>query len=189
MPAPKQKRGSSKQDYGTWPPFLRAVESVFGPITLDLAATSANKVVPRYFSPTPDLESSGVDSLKQDWAATLGLGLGFLNPGFGHIPPWVKKAVVEGKRGARTLVLVPASVSSEWFYLYVWRHCVAHFLFPKFPFLGMEEVGVFPKDLMLLEYGTSRRGIAHFNWERSIPEELRLPGWEKREKKLTKNAT
>jgi len=79
---PAQKPGKSRQDYGTPPEFLRAVERKFGQIVVDLAAHERNHVAPDYYGPH-------TNSLVQDW--TKHEGVLWLNPPFGKPEPWAAK--------------------------------------------------------------------------------------------------
>lgn len=114
----------SKQDYQTPHEFIKAVEKKFGRIVLDLAASADNAQTERYYS-------IDQDSLQQDWLKLLGLLKSFkeysvfwLNPPYADITPWVKKCadldehLVSGK--PRLVVLLPASVGSNWFRKYVY---------------------------------------------------------------------
>jgi hypothetical protein len=57
-------RGRSKQDYGTPWEFIHAVQSRFGPLRFDLAASTENQKALEHWGP-----DVGIDSLTQDWAA------------------------------------------------------------------------------------------------------------------------
>jgi phage N-6-adenine-methyltransferase len=100
-------RGQSKQDYETPMEFIRAVEKRFGPLTVDLAASAENAKAPRHISEKEN-------SLICPWAATA-VDNCWLNPPFGNIAPWAKKCAEESEHGARILMLVPASIGSNWF--------------------------------------------------------------------------
>jgi len=111
MPEPKQKPGSSKQDYGTPWPLIRAIEARWGPLTIDLAARSDNAKCPEFITPQED-------SLRQNWIERIGSGAAWLNMEFADIDPWVKKSsiwFVESPRQGSIITLTPASIGSEWF--------------------------------------------------------------------------
>lgn len=132
----------SKQDYGTDPEFARAVEKRFGPIAWDLAAGAENALAPLYFSEEQD-------SLEQDWSGLHG-NL-WLNPPYKHILPWARKCrETRLDLDARILLLVPASVGSEWFAEHAWGHATILFLRPRLTFAG--EAMPYPKDCMLCAY-------------------------------------
>ena len=101
---PAQKPGKSKQDYATPWPFIRALETRFGRIELDLAATKDNTKAPLFITPEQD-------SLTVDWDR-MDAKLAFLNPPFNLCGDFARKCA----RAERLpiLFLVPASVGSEW---------------------------------------------------------------------------
>lgn len=140
---PAQKRGESRQDYGTPPELKAALERRFGPLAFDLAATAENTLVPgAYFD-------EWRNSLVQDWAR-IG-GTLFLNPPFAQIMPWAKKCRAEAEQGARILMLVPAAVGSVWFATHVHRHALVLALVGRITFVG--ETQPYPKDCMIAAYG------------------------------------
>ena len=146
---PPQKRGRSRQDWATPPNFLTAVKKrlLIGEFTFDLAASPSNRVCEGFFS----IED---DSLSKDWAA-LGKGWLWLNPPFGDIGPWVRKAREEARKGASIAVLVPASVGSNWWRDYVHQNmCDVYFLNGRITFVGAPDP--YPKDLALLLYHHAR---------------------------------
>ena len=138
----------SKQDYGTPWDFLDAVESRFGKLAFDLAATDENTVVPDdgvlklHYTPQDD-------SLSQCW--TQHKGLLWLNPPFARISPWVKKCDESHGAGRVILLLTPASVGSNWFSVYVYRKAYVLFLRPRLTFRGADDP--YKKDCMLSVYG------------------------------------
>lgn len=139
-------RGKSKQDYRTPREFLRAVEFRFGTIQFDLAA-SERYVCAEFFSEADD-------ALKQKWPTDK---LCWLNPPFGNIAPWARKCGEEARLfGVRVLLLVPASIGSNWY----WHNCAPHAhtlcLHPRLTFVGAHDP--YPKDLMLCAFGPDKRG-------------------------------
>ncbi len=163
---PEQKPGRSKQDYSTPRPFLDAVERRFGPIRIDLAAHERNHVVPAYFGKGSAL---GEDSFAQDWAKHAGVL--WLNPEFDNIDPWAAKCREDGRRGARPLLLVPASIGSNWFVRQVHHHALVLAIRPRLSFDG---VNPYPKDLILAAYGPwIAPGFTTWNW--SHPTETCAP--------------
>lgn len=138
------KRGKSETVVGTPQVFVEAVETKFGELTIDLAASPENHKRSRYFSKEDD-------SLAQDWENAIGKGIGWLNPPYNNITPWAIKGDEEGKRGAKILMLVPASVGSNWFRDYVHDMHRVIFLNGRIQFVGQK--WGFPKDLMLVGFG------------------------------------
>ncbi|MCK9358140.1 MAG: phage N-6-adenine-methyltransferase [Dehalococcoidia bacterium] len=141
MTRPAQRPGSSRQDYGTPPEFLRAVERRFGPVTFDLAAHAGNSVVPGYHSPADD-------SLVQDW--TRHNGTLWCNPPFGRPEPWAAKCARSKGPGRRILLLTPASVSTEWFADHIYGQARVYAVRPRLTFVGC--TASYPGDLILSVY-------------------------------------
>lgn len=144
MSMPAQRPGRSESTVETPADFMAAVEAKFGPIVLDLAATAENAKAERFFTPQDD-------SLKQCWA-DLPFGNRWLNPPYSDIAPWVKRAFDSYTTFTPVLVLVPASVGSNWWADYVHEKCCVYLLRPRLTFVGHKSS--YPKDLALLEYGT-----------------------------------
>lgn len=156
---PKQKPGRSVQDVGTPEEFIMAVEAKFGNLSVDLAATSRNAKAPAWISPEEN-------SLKKKWRFGGNL---WLNPPFGNIRPWVAKCDrftrdAKAPMGQRILVLVPASVGSNWFAEHAWEKARIFFIRPRLQFVG-HDAG-FPKDLMLMVYGMMP-GIELWQWKKT----------------------
>jgi phage N-6-adenine-methyltransferase len=161
MAEPKQKPGSSKQDYGTPWSLIRAIEARWGSLTIDLAARADNAKAPLFITPEED-------SLKQNWTERIGGGLGWLNPEFADIDPWARQC----KRyevGSDFIMLTPASIGSEWFA----EHCEGNTkivgLRPRIKFEGCHNLdknkqrrcddsclgcASYPKDCMLSLWGS-----------------------------------
>lgn len=102
-------RHSSKQDLGTPWPFVWACEQKWGPIAWDLAASANNTKAPRYLG-------KRINSLKQDWTDILRRDIGWLNPEFDPVAPWIDKVCLECEKGARLIVNTRASVGADWFW-------------------------------------------------------------------------
>lgn len=155
-------RGGSRQDYGTPPEFLLAVQRLlhipyFG---WDLAASKENAKAARFFTEADD-------SLKQAWHALYYNAAMpewlWLNPPFSNIEPWAAKACDEARMGAFVAMLVPASVGANWWRDYVDGWAFVHFLNGRLTFEG--ETTPYPKDCALLTYQPSRiSGYRIFNW-------------------------
>jgi DNA N-6-adenine-methyltransferase (Dam) len=150
---PKQKPGRSEQTVATPRDFLDAVETRFGKMTWDLAATADNCVIKgglRRFGPDhPDPMKR--DAFTNDWSKLKG-NL-WCNPPFGDIAPWAKKCreSVVHSGAQRIFLLVPASVGSNWFREHVFCWAQVLFLSPRLTFVGHTQA--YPKDLMLAIYG------------------------------------
>jgi phage N-6-adenine-methyltransferase len=161
---PAQKPGKSEQAVGTPPEFLVAVRTALSikQFDIDLAATHQNRVCPYYFAP-PDTNffvagHRGNDAFAHPWKQ--GNGWNWLNPPYTNIEPWVARGRQQWlDHMARTAILVPASVGSNWFRDHVHRKATVWFLNGRLTFVGHPTC--YPKDLMLVLYG--RAGL-HGNW-------------------------
>jgi phage N-6-adenine-methyltransferase len=153
-----QRRGKSKQDFQTPKDFLYAIESRFGVIAIDLAARKDNAVCEQFISPEQD-------SLKQDWAALRMLPgeVAFVNPPFSDLDPWAAQLETTRYCSWWTLMLCPASVSSNWYIEHV-RGKVVEFSMPRLKFIGADST--YPKDLILLAAGFGAIGYGHFDWRK-----------------------
>lgn len=151
---PRQKPGASVQDYGTPPELVRAAAHRFGAITWDLAAHERNAVSDLWIGEQQN-------SLSVAWSE-LSHGVLWLNPPFGAITPWARKCAREAARGARILLLTPASVGANWFWDYVAPHALVLALTPRLTFVG--ETQPFPKDCILSAFGFGRRGFKRWRW-------------------------
>ena len=143
---PKQKPGKSDQEIGTPPEFITAAARKLGlwgeRFTFDIAATGGvNNVAVRFFSKADD-------ALVKDWPTE---GQNWLNPEFDDIAPWVKKAYMQGRLGASTAVLVPASTGANWWKLWVDQKAHILQLNGRINFIGYPDA--YPKDCALLLYG------------------------------------
>lgn len=142
MSMPEQKRGGSRQDYQTPPELINAVKRRFKieEFAIDLAADHTNCQAAKHYSPDDN-------SFEQIWNS--GDGYAWLNPPYNHIEPWVKKAYVS-RMVCRTLMLVPASVGSNWYRDWVNRKVTTIFLNGRITFVDCYDP--YPKDCMLLNY-------------------------------------
>lgn len=150
---PAQCPGSSKQDYGTPPELLSAVEQRFGQIAFDLAADVENAVVPLCFTKADD-------ALAQDWTRLRGVL--WLNPPFARIAPWAAKCLESASRGRTIVMLTPASIGARWFEAHVNRSALVLALAPRLTFLGCPTP--YPKDCMLSVYGDHAPGFEVWRW-------------------------
>lgn len=151
------QRGNSRQDYGTPPAFIYAVEKRFGKLSVDLAAHSRNHKARSFLT----------NSFTRDWRKLSGLL--WLNPPFDKITPWAKKCAEEGAfNGAKILLLVPASVGSNWFRDYVANVAHTVFLNGRISFDGKNP---YPKDCMLCLFG--------FNGSQGVPGCFSIWSWNK----------
>ena len=163
---PAQRPGQSEQDVETPSDFLRAVVRRFGPLTWDLAATVENRKAPFCYTPEQD-------SLVQHWHHERHRGNLWLNPPFGDIARWARKCAEESalvhadpertdRYDWRVLLLVPASVSANWYAEHVHGRALVMPLRPRLTFVGQDDP--FPKDLMLAAFG-ERPGFEPWRWD------------------------
>lgn len=117
---PKQKPGKSYQEYRTPVELLIAVKKRLhiGDFSLDVAASKENSVAFSYYTEEDD-------GIVQDWETN---GWNWCNPPFGDITPWVAKGYSESLKGASTVMLLPASVGSDWWKDYVEQYSYQVFL-------------------------------------------------------------
>jgi hypothetical protein len=87
----------------------------------------------------------------------------WLNPPFGQCNKFAEKSRNEMLKGARILMLTPASVGSEWYSEFVkdFAHSIA--LRPRLVFEG--ETSPYPKDLMLTVFHSSISGFSTWRWK------------------------
>lgn len=158
--APEQKPGRSQQDRVTPVEFIEAVTRRWGPIDVDLAASDGQQRAPRWITPEQD-------TLAQDWCKLQGLL--WLNPRFCDAAVYLEKCKRSAGPGRTILVLLPASVSTDYFARHVWPAAgpLARVIAvrPRIAFVG-ESAG-FPKDLMLVGYGLEP-GFETWNWKEAL---------------------
>lgn len=157
MTEPAQKPHRSKQNYATPREFLSAVEARFGRIVFDLAAEPETSAAGLAFFSKED------DALTQDWGgSTPEPGWLWLNPPFGDIASFAAKCAEESAKGAKILMLVPASIGSNWFRDHVLGKAMVLGLNPRMSFDG---IAMYPKDLMLCVYAHGVNGFDQWRWK------------------------
>lgn len=143
---PRQRPGKSEQTVETPPEFLAAVLQKLDieEFAIDLAATRENSKGRQFVA--------GADPSRPatNWTRSIPIGeYAWLNPPYSDIRPWVQKAY-ECQRPV--VVLVPASVGSNWWRDWVHEKALVLFLNGRIQFVG--HTAGYPKDLALLLYGT-----------------------------------
>lgn len=156
MAEPAQKPHSSKQTYATPREFIDAVQAKFGSIAFDLAAERETSVTGPLACFTKE-----DDALEQEWAGEIRDWL-WLNPPFGDIGSFAEKCAAESAKGARILMLVPASIGSNWFRDHVLGKAMVFGLNPRMSFDGKSP---YPKDLMLCVYANGVHGFDQWRWK------------------------
>ncbi len=159
MTEPAQKPHLSKQDYATPVEFIIAVEAKFGHIGFDLAAEPDTSKAGPYSCFTKE-----ENALTKDWHELATNGWLWLNPPFGDIGAFAEKCAIESEKGARILMLVPASIGSNWFRAHVLRKAMVFGLNPRMSFDG---IAMYPKDLMLVVYTNGVNGFDQWRWKES----------------------
>ena len=169
---PAQQPGKSKQDVRTPVVFLTAVKWRLGidAFVVDLAASRANTVAKQFYS-----ERS--NALVQSWVFD---GWGFLNPPFGDLRPWVQKAYEEARKGARTAMLVPAGVGSNWWRDFVHEKARVLLLNGRITFVGHKQP--YPKDCALLLFARYKAGDLY---NRDLTPGYDVWTWAREQKKAT----
>lgn len=157
-------RGSSRQNYRTPLEFLAAAAARFGRLAWDLAADAESSVAApdHYFGPDSPCAS---DALAIDWSTDTRLPTGgtlWCNPPFATIAPWAEHCAALRDRGGWALLLVPASVGTEWWSRHVHGVGYALWLAPRLKFVGCADP--YPKDLALVAYGYGVTGAAPWRW-------------------------
>jgi phage N-6-adenine-methyltransferase len=150
---PAQKPGRSKQNYMTPACFIEPVKRRLGiaDFDIDLAAEPDTAQAPIYFTKEDDAFAA------PSWK--IGDGWNWLNPEYADIGPWVERAGNESvNNDARTALLIPASVGSNWWRDYVHAKCEVLFLNGRIPFIADKPKWLYPKDCALLLY--SRDALA-----------------------------
>ena len=103
---------SKSNEWATPQDFFDKLNSMYGPFTLDAAASLDNYKVGKYYTESDD-------SLSKDW----GNNTVFLNPPYGRkLKDWVKKAYEEGRANSTTVVaLIPARTDTKYWHDYVMK--------------------------------------------------------------------
>ena len=148
------ERGT-RQNYGTPPEFIAAVEKRFGRIDYDLAADAGNAVCPAYMDATDD-------ALSRDWSELEGLA--FLNPPFQVIDPWAERCARFASPRLRIVALWPASIDALWFSEHVLPNAVSQGV-SRIQFVGATQG--YPKPLMISVFGLGAAGVGPvWRWKR-----------------------
>ena len=155
---PEQRPGRSEQVVCTPKELLEAVKQrlCISEFAIDLAASKDNAVAEIFYTE----EDNALGPIKWSYP-----GWGWCNPPFGHLEPWVKKAAEETMNGAQTVMLVPASVGSNWWRDWVEPYAYQSFLNGRVTFVG--HTSPYPKDLAILLYHPwNFLGHELWNWNR-----------------------
>jgi hypothetical protein len=162
----KVNRPNAPQDYCTPADFLDAIAREYGSRpTWDAACEAHNCVVPQ---PTEAGMSAGyvhthVDALARDWSELHG-ELVWCNPPFAKAGEFCRKAAEAQASGpVHILMLVQASVDTNWFREHVHGRAFVRPLSPRLTFRG--QTAPINRALMLAEYGFGRTGFEPWRWK------------------------
>ena len=164
------RRFQSSGTHQTPVELVSAIEGRFDLIEIDLAANHRNAVMPRFISKKEN-------ALRRDWTKLLSGKMGYLNPPFDPVGPWIDKAVEEAQKGARFVMLCQASIDSDWFWQ-MFPLCAVYALSPRIKFVG--HTTGFPKALILcafnlLGHGVAKSEVGHVSrwfWQRENDQRL-----------------
>lgn len=155
MSMPQQKPHRSIQNYATPTDFVQATENHMNiKFYLDLAASAENAKAPNFLTEEND-------SFKHNWTTLSNGEWCWLNPPYANISDWAQKCLEEAKNGCKIVMLVPASVSTNWFSDYVYNNAEIVFIRPRLTFVGCEDP--YPKDLMLIIWTKESVGNGEYN--------------------------
>ena len=103
---------SKSNDWATPQSFFDTLNGMYGPFTLDAAASSENYKVDKYLTESDD-------ALSADWSGNTV----FLNPPYGRdLKHWIRKSYEEGQKDATTVVvLIPARTDTKYWHDYVMK--------------------------------------------------------------------
>lgn len=118
----------SQGDEWCTPPWLfDLADGLWGPFTLDAAASHDNALCAAYLTRADD-------GLTADWGLHTRV---WINPPYSNPFPWLERAAIEGEKGRIVCVLMPADTSTAYFHEIVMRRAaVVRFLRPRIRFVG-----------------------------------------------------
>lgn len=129
---------ADRTDWATPPAFFAGLDKEFR-FTLDVAASPHNAKCERYFTREDD-------GIHQDWSGEIC----FCNPPYGReIPKWVRKASGEARRGATTVMLIPARVDTSWWHDYIEGKAEVRFVRGRIRFVGAPFSAPFPSAIVI----------------------------------------
>lgn len=152
MSGPYSKPEAGQQDYRTPPDFLSRTARKFGvQLTFDLACTSQDFIASSLDGFRHD---QGHDALASAWPRMPDGEAAWCNPPFSRSSAFAR--VASESPHCRTLMLIPASVGSNWFAEHVAGRALVVFLRPRLTFLmpdGTPCPAGINRDCMLLAWG------------------------------------
>lgn len=143
----------SKQDYVTPMWLINKISETY-PLALDVACTSQNRRLDRFFT-------EKLNSLNLDWSNYAGDDEWFwLNPPFKDVRKWMEKCVEQKEKGCKIVTLTLASKGTRW-YRDVVRPNALSLIIPRIKFEGQKDV--FPKDLMINIFSEGLTGEGYWD--------------------------
>ncbi len=120
-----RSKAGSKQDYATPWWLYKWIDTTWGPFILDAAATAENKKCEQYYNVE-------VDGLCAPWVDGT-----FINPPWGDITPWVRRADAVGtSKDKRVALLLPSNGMTSLWYRTVAANCATKILAPRIDYGG-----------------------------------------------------
>lgn len=94
---------SERDTWATPPNVFNWSQGRFGIFHVDLAANSRNHLCQNWYG------EGGIDpdAFNRTWGADFPGGMGWCNPPYSDIPPWVDKAIKEAENDFTTVMLIP----------------------------------------------------------------------------------
>lgn len=131
---------SKSNEWATPQSFFDKLGKIYGPFTLDAAASRDNYKVSNYFSKEDD-------ALSKDWSGNAV----FLNPPYGRaLKDWVKKAYEEGQKKDTTVVmLIPARTDTKYWHDYVMKADEIRFVRGRLKFGDEKNSAPFPSAVVV----------------------------------------
>lgn len=102
MPSTQQTSTTPAEEKDSWrtPSYVfRWAEWMWGPFDVDLAADASNALCSQFIT----REQNAFSKSWGDYGS-----VGWCNPPYSNIEPWISKAVLERRRGFSTVMLIPA---------------------------------------------------------------------------------
>jgi len=163
-------KNKTKQDYGTDPKLFEKLNKRFE-FTWDLACDESNCLVRNANGTALGYTYPLCDALLGGWHEIDGWL--FLNPPFSNIEPWAKLCHEESLRGAKIVLLTPASVGSNWYRDHVHNKAEVIFLNGRLTFKGTKpnpktgKIDAYPKDCQISVFNRSAySGFKVWDWKK-----------------------
>lgn len=131
-------RGNSDQSIATPWEFIHAIEARWNiEFSVDLASEEITSKA-RYCI-TPEM-----DTFTVNWTDRLRGDVGWLNPPFNPVEPFLKKCVEEAHKGARLIVLTRGDLCTNWYWDLIHPNAAIYAIQPRLQFVGQTAPYPFP---------------------------------------------